>query len=61
MAEKSAPPQFSDQRRFWLADLAATAKFYCEKLGFTKHWFWDDPFASRETPSCEMGFETKNR
>ena len=26
-----------------VADVAATIKFYREKLGFTKEWFWDDP------------------
>jgi catechol 2,3-dioxygenase-like lactoylglutathione lyase family enzyme len=26
-----------------VADVAATLKFYREKLGFTKEWFWDDP------------------
>jgi uncharacterized glyoxalase superfamily protein PhnB len=30
-----------------IADVAATAKFYREKLGFTKEWFWDDPPAHR--------------
>jgi catechol 2,3-dioxygenase-like lactoylglutathione lyase family enzyme len=26
-----------------VADVAATIKFYREKLGFTKDWVWDDP------------------
>jgi catechol 2,3-dioxygenase-like lactoylglutathione lyase family enzyme len=26
-----------------VADAPATAKFYREKLGFTKEWFWDNP------------------
>lgn len=26
-----------------VADVAATIRFYREKLGFTKEWLWDDP------------------
>ena len=28
---------------FSVADMAAAVRFYRDKLGFTKEWFWDDP------------------
>jgi uncharacterized glyoxalase superfamily protein PhnB len=44
MTEKRIPgPIVKSEAIFSVADVVATVKFYREKLGFTKEWFWDDP------------------
>jgi uncharacterized glyoxalase superfamily protein PhnB len=44
MTEKRIPgPIVKSEAIFAVADVATTVKFYREKLGFTKEWFWNDP------------------
>jgi catechol 2,3-dioxygenase-like lactoylglutathione lyase family enzyme len=44
MGEKRIPgPIVKSEAIFAVADVAATIRFYREKLGFTKTWVWDDP------------------
>ncbi len=42
-AQRIPGPILKSEAILAVADVAATIKFYKEKLGFTKDWVWDDP------------------